>query len=131
MTVGMHMCRGNTQRVGRRGRLRADRRKAFGELNIDGFCSNSTPARRRLRAAGFVPKDKMVVLGLISSKSPSSKQGRDPATHRRGGALRPAGAARPGAAVRLRLDDRGNTLTPDDQRRKLELVVETARQVWG
>jgi 5-methyltetrahydropteroyltriglutamate--homocysteine methyltransferase len=25
----------------------------------------------------------------------------------------------------------GNLLTEDDQRRKLELVVETARQVWG
>jgi methionine synthase II (cobalamin-independent) len=25
----------------------------------------------------------------------------------------------------------GNLLSPDDQKRKLELVVETARQVWG
>ncbi len=25
----------------------------------------------------------------------------------------------------------GNLLTPDEQRHKLELVVETARQVWG
>jgi hypothetical protein len=25
----------------------------------------------------------------------------------------------------------GETMTPDDQRRKLELVVETAREVWG
>jgi len=25
----------------------------------------------------------------------------------------------------------GNLITPDDQRRKLERVVETARQVWG
>jgi len=25
----------------------------------------------------------------------------------------------------------GNLLTPEDQRRKLELVVETARKVWG
>jgi 5-methyltetrahydropteroyltriglutamate--homocysteine methyltransferase len=25
----------------------------------------------------------------------------------------------------------GNLLTPDDQKRKLERVVETARQVWG
>jgi 5-methyltetrahydropteroyltriglutamate--homocysteine methyltransferase len=25
----------------------------------------------------------------------------------------------------------GNPITPDQQRRKLELVVDTARQVWG
>ena len=25
----------------------------------------------------------------------------------------------------------GNLITPDDQERKLERVVETARQVWG
>jgi 5-methyltetrahydropteroyltriglutamate--homocysteine methyltransferase len=25
----------------------------------------------------------------------------------------------------------GNLISPDDQRRKLEIVVETARQVWG
>ena len=25
----------------------------------------------------------------------------------------------------------GNLITPDDQRRKLETVVETARRVWG
>ena len=27
--------------------------------------------------------------------------------------------------------EQGNLLTPDDQRRKLELVVETARKAWG
>jgi len=80
----------------------------------------------------FVPKNKMVVLGLISSKEPELE---------------------PIDALRRRIDEAatyvpienlaispqcgfastalGNLLTWDDQRRKLELVVATARTVWG
>ena len=89
------------------------------------------------RAGGFeplrlLPGDKKVVLGLVTTKS---------------GALEPADAlarrideaARYVPLERLCLSPQcgfasthhGNTLTEDEQWRKLERVVQVAREVWG
>jgi 5-methyltetrahydropteroyltriglutamate--homocysteine methyltransferase len=58
----------------------------------------------------FVPKGKTVVLGLVTTK-----EGR---------------LETPGELLR-RIRRPGNLLSRDDQRRKLELVVATARKIWG
>ena len=75
----------------------------------------------------------MVVLGLISSKEPALESvGRAAAPHRRGGevrAVREPGDLSPQCGFASTV--LGNLLTWDEQRRKLELVVETARKVWG
>jgi 5-methyltetrahydropteroyltriglutamate--homocysteine methyltransferase len=80
----------------------------------------------------FVPRGKNVVLGLITTKEPEPEA---PDILRR----RIDEAARYVPLENLALSPQcgfastapGNLLTPDDQRRKLELVVETARRVWG
>ena len=79
-----------------------------------------------------MPRDKTVVLGLISSK--------DPVTESQDDLLRRIDEASKFVPVeRLALSpqcgfastEAGNLLTEDEQWRKLELVVETARKVWG
>jgi len=80
----------------------------------------------------FVPDDRVVVLGLVSSKTPRLET----SDELRG---RIADAARIVPLDRLALSPQcgfastheGNRLTPEDQRRKLELVATTARDVWG
>jgi 5-methyltetrahydropteroyltriglutamate--homocysteine methyltransferase len=79
-----------------------------------------------------VPKNKMVVLGLISSKEPAL----EPVDQLR---RRIDEAARYVPLENLAIAPQcgfastmlGNLLTWDEQRRKLELVVETARKVWA
>jgi 5-methyltetrahydropteroyltriglutamate--homocysteine methyltransferase len=79
-----------------------------------------------------VPDDRVVVLGLVSSKQPrleaASKITR-----------RVNDAARYVSLDRLALSPQcgfastheGNRLSPDDQRQKLELVARTANEIWG
>jgi 5-methyltetrahydropteroyltriglutamate--homocysteine methyltransferase len=78
-----------------------------------------------------VPDDRVVVLGLVSSKKPAL-EGPDELRDR----IREAAQIVP--LERLALSPQcgfastaeGNRLTADDQRRKLVLVGETARSVW-
>ena len=80
----------------------------------------------------FVPKDKMVVLGLISSKVPELES-KDDLLRR----IEEASQYFPVENIALSAQcgfasmAAGNLLTEDEQWRKLELVVETARKVWG
>ena len=79
-----------------------------------------------------VPDDRIVVLGLVSSKHAALES----AAEIRG---RIAEAAQVIPLERLALSPQcgfastheGNRLTPDDQRRKLELVASVAREVWA
>ena len=80
-----------------------------------------------------VPDDKVVVLGLVTTKSARRETV--------GGARRAASreAARHIDLERLAISPQcgfatsvvGNALTPDDQRRKLETLARTAEAVWG
>ena len=78
MTITMHLCRGNYRStfMGAR-RLRADRRDAVrphqGARLFHGIRHD---ARRRFRAAELVPKDKTVVLGLVTTKT-GTLEGKD------------------------------------------------------
>jgi 5-methyltetrahydropteroyltriglutamate--homocysteine methyltransferase len=79
-----------------------------------------------------VPDEKFVVLGLVTSKKPQleSKQWLK---------QRIAEATRYVPIERLGLSPQcgfassiiGNKITADDQRKKLELVVKTAQEIWG
>jgi methionine synthase II (cobalamin-independent) len=89
------------------------------------------------RAGGFeplryVPKGKTVVLGLISTKTPALESQQD--LLRR---IDEAGKYVPIANLALSPQcglasvAAGNEISWDDQRRKLDLLVDTARKVWG
>ncbi|HYN12909.1 MAG TPA: 5-methyltetrahydropteroyltriglutamate--homocysteine S-methyltransferase, partial [Burkholderiales bacterium] len=80
----------------------------------------------------FVPKGKRIVLGLISTKTPVLEKK---------GSLKKRidEAAKYVALENLCLSPQcgfassevGNKLTEDDQKRKLELAVQVAHEVWG
>ena len=134
MTVTMHTCRGNFRSTWMASGGYEDAVvEAMFSTGVDGYFMEWDSER----AGGFeplrlLPRDKTVVLGLVTTKS---------------GALEPADAlarrideaARYVPLERLGLSPQcgfasthhGNTLTEDEQWRKLERVVEVARSVWG
>jgi 5-methyltetrahydropteroyltriglutamate--homocysteine methyltransferase len=79
-----------------------------------------------------VPDDKIVVLGLVTTKSPRRETVAELSAR-----LKSAG--RYIALERLALCPQcgfstsivGNRITPEDQKCKLQVIVETAKQVWG
>ncbi|MBV8714647.1 MAG: methionine synthase, partial [Chloroflexi bacterium] len=134
VTVGMHMCRGNNRSAWHaEGSYEPIAEKAFGQLKVDRFLLEyDTDRAGGFEPLRFVPAPKMVMLGLISSKEPEL----EPVdTLRR----RIDEAAQYVPLERLAIGPQcgfastflGNLLTWDDQQRKLELVAETARRVWG
>ncbi|MDE0342143.1 MAG: methionine synthase [Deltaproteobacteria bacterium] len=131
---GIHLCRGNQRSMWHReGSYDAVAERLFSELR-----------HRRLlleydteRAGGFeplrfVPKGTVVVLGLVSTKVPKLESV-DFLKRRIDDAARylPLEQLAISPQCGFSSDVVGNLITPDDQRRKLERVVETARQVWG
>ena len=107
VTVGMHMCRGNNRSAWHaEGSYEPIAEKAFSQLNVDRFLLEyDTERAGGFEPLRFVPKDKMVVLGLISSKEPGARVGRSAAPpHRRGDEVRADREPGDRPAVRLRLD---------------------------
>ncbi len=95
------------------------------------------PSIPSIRADGFeplrfMPKDKTVVLGLISSKEPALES-QDLLRRRIDEAAQyvPMENLAISPQCGFASTAPGNMLTMDQQARKLELVVETARKVWG
>ena len=79
-----------------------------------------------------MPKGKVVVLGLVSTKVPEMET--VDALKRRideAAKVLPLDQLAISPQCGFASDVVGNLITPDDQKRKLERVVETARQVWG
>ena len=134
VTVGLHMCRGNNRSAWiSEGGYEAVAEKAFNLLDVDRFLLEyDTERAGGFEPLRFVPRGKTVVLGLISSKVPQLES-QDQLRRRIDE------AAQYVAMEHLALSPQcgfastapGNILTWDEQRRKLELVVETARRVWG
>ncbi len=131
---GIHLCRGNQRSMWHReGSYDAVAERLFSGLK-----------HRRLlleydseRAGGFeplrfVPKGTVVVLGLVSTKTPEPESV-DHLKRRIDDAARflPLEQLAVSPQCGFSSDVVGNLLTEDDQKRKLDRVVETARQVWG
>ena len=134
VTLALHVCRGNSRsRWYTEGGYNAIAEKLFGLLDVDTFLLEYDSER----SGGFeplrlVPRGKRVVLGLITTKEPRLES---PDDLRR----RIDEAARYVPLEDLAISTQcgfasvaaGNLLSMDDQWRKLELVVATARKVWG
>jgi 5-methyltetrahydropteroyltriglutamate--homocysteine methyltransferase len=136
MVVGIHICRGNS--VGQwaaRGGYEPVAEVLLGRLDVDAYFLEYDDER----SGGFEPlrflprgSSKRIVLGLVSTKVP---------------ALEPKDALKrriEAAAKYVPLENlclspqcgfastfRGNPISEDVQRRKLERVVEVATEVWG
>lgn len=133
-TVAMHICRGNNQsKWYAEGGYEAIAERLFGTLAVDRFLLEyDTERAGTFEPLRFMPSGKMVALGLVSSKDPTLES-RDYLLER----IEEASAYVP--VENLALSPQcgfastaaGNLLTEDEQWRKLELVAEVAREVWG
>jgi 5-methyltetrahydropteroyltriglutamate--homocysteine methyltransferase len=132
--LAIHLCRGNNRSQWyAEGGYDPIAEKLFGELEVDRFLLEYDDERSgTFEPLRFVPPDKTVVLGLVSTKRPQLESQED--------LLRRIGeASRYVPLERLALSPQcgfasvmeGNLLGEDDQWAKLRLVVETARRVWG
>jgi len=130
---GIHLCRGNQRSMWHReGSYDAIAERLFNELPHDRFLLEyDSPRAGSFAPLRFVPKGKVVVLGLVSTKVPELETVEDLKR-------RIDEASKFVALEQLAISPQcgfasdvvGNLLGEDDQKRKLERVVETARQVW-
>jgi 5-methyltetrahydropteroyltriglutamate--homocysteine methyltransferase len=134
VTVGLHMCRGNARsRWHAEGGYDPIAEKAFAGLNVDRFLLEYESERAGgFEPLRFVPRDKMVVLGLISSKLSQLEQV-DQIRRRIEEASKfiPVENLAVSTQCGFASTQQGNLLTWDEQKRKLELVAEVARQAFN
>jgi 5-methyltetrahydropteroyltriglutamate--homocysteine methyltransferase len=134
MTISMHLCRGNFRsNFVASGGYEPVAELLFNTINVHGyFMEYDTERAGTFEPLRFLPKDKTVVLGLVTSKT-GTLESKD--------------------AVKRRVDDaakfvdidqlclspqcgfasteEGNILAEDEQWAKLRLIVEIADEVWG
>jgi methionine synthase II (cobalamin-independent) len=134
VTFGIHLCRGNQRSMWHReGSYDAIAERLFTQLPHDRFLLEyDSPRAGSFAPLRFMPKGKVAVLGLVSTKVPELETV-DALKRRIDEAARhlPLEQLAISPQCGFASDVVGNLITPDDQRRKLERVVETARQVWG
>jgi methionine synthase II (cobalamin-independent) len=134
IVVGVHMCRGNFKGLYlSKGGYESIASKLFQRADVDHFLLEyDTPRAGDFAPLRFVPNDKGVVLGLVSSKAAAL----EPLELLR---RRVDEAARYVDPDRLALSPQcgfastvaGNPVTEADMRAKLRLVVDAARAIWS
>jgi 5-methyltetrahydropteroyltriglutamate--homocysteine methyltransferase len=136
MAACIHICRGNNAgRFAARGGYEPVAEVLLNELDVDGYFLEYDDAR----SGGFEPlrflperSAKKIVLGLITTKSPELED-KDALKRRIDEAAKHVPLENlclsPQCGFASVIE--GNPLSEDDERRKLELVVQTAREVWG
>jgi len=131
-----HICRGNrTATGGGSGGYEWVAERAFGQIRVDRFLLEyDTERAGGFEPLRFVPKGKIVVLGLISTKTPLLEV-QDDLIRRIEEASRYCPleqmALSPQCGFQSAANPDGAFMTINDQKRKLDLLIETARKVWG
>ena len=134
LAVGVHMCRGNAMGkwIGA-GSYERIAEKAFNRLQVDAFFLEYDSERAGgFEPLRFMPKDKRVVLGLVSTKLPALESKEELKS-------KIEAATRFVPVERLSISpqcgfashQKGSGLTFAQQEAKLKLVIQTAREVWG
>jgi 5-methyltetrahydropteroyltriglutamate--homocysteine methyltransferase len=136
VTLAMHLCRGN--RVawsGGVGGYDLIAEQAFNRLHVDRFLLEyDTERAGGFEPLRFVPKGKVVMLGLVSTKTNQVERKEDLLRRIEEASKYIAIeqlAIGPQCGFQSAANRDGAAMTIDDQKRKLEVIVETARQVWG
>ena len=134
MAVAIHTCRGNFKSTWlASGSYDYVAETAFSKLSVDGFFLEFDTER----AGGFeplryIPKGKKVVLGLVSSKVPQL-EAKDQLKRRIEQASKfvPLENLCISPQCGFSSTHHGNNLTEDQEKAKLRLCIDTAREVWG
>jgi 5-methyltetrahydropteroyltriglutamate--homocysteine methyltransferase len=134
VTFGVHLCRGNQRSMWHReGAYDAIAERLFNELPHQRFLLEYDSARAGgFAPLRFVPKGKIVVLGLISTKVPELES-IEQLERRIDQAAKylPLEQLAVSPQCGFGSDVSGNLVSEDDQKRKLERVVELARKIWS
>jgi 5-methyltetrahydropteroyltriglutamate--homocysteine methyltransferase len=134
VTLAIHLCRGNSRsRWMAEGGYEPIAAKVFGSLAVDAFLLEyDTERAGGFEPLRFVPNDKTVVLGLVTTKEPRL-EAQDALIRRIDEASRYVPMERLALSTQCGFASiaAGNLISFDDQRGKLELVADTARKVWG
>ena len=134
LTVCIHLCRGNYRSTWfAEGGYEPVAEILFNAINVDGYFLEYDDERSGdFAPLRFVPDDKRVVLGIISSKTPALEKMDDLLTR-----IDEAAKYMPlenmciSPQCGFSSTHHGNDLTHDDQWRKLELTVNTAIKIWN
>ncbi len=134
LTVTTHLCRGNFRSSwAAEGGYDFVAEALFGDLDVDGFFLEYDDARSGgFEPLRFVPKDKLVVLGLVTTKRPELES-KDELKRRIEEASKFIGVEQLCLSGQCGFSStvEGNALTYDQEVAKLRLIVETAAEVWG
>jgi len=134
VTFGIHLCRGNVRSMWHReGAYDAIAERLFNGLRHDRFLLEyDTERAGGFEPLRFVPKNKVVVLGLVSSKVPQLESANE-LKRRIDGASRYIPLDQLGLSPQCGFSSNivGNLISENDQWRKLELIQQVAADVWG
>jgi 5-methyltetrahydropteroyltriglutamate--homocysteine methyltransferase len=134
LRIGMHLCRGN-----RGGQWHAEgsydsvAERLFNALNIPFyFLEYDSPRAGTFTPLRLVPRHKTVILGLVSTKT-SAMENKDELKKRVEDATRYCDLDRLAVSPQCGFAsvDTGNPISQEVQERKLRLVVELAKDIWG
>ncbi len=134
MTITMHLCRGNYKSTFMgAGGYDAEAEVLFHRTNVHGYFMEYDTER----AGGFeplrlVPKGKIVVLGLVTTKT-GQLESKDAIKRRIDEAAKfvPLEQLALSPQCGFASTEEGNALTEDEQWAKLRMIVEVADEVWG
>jgi 5-methyltetrahydropteroyltriglutamate--homocysteine methyltransferase len=134
MTVTMHLCRGNYKSTFMgSGGYAAEQEVLFNKINVHGYFMEYDSER----AGGFeplrlLPKGKLVVLGLVTTKS-GTLESKDALKRRIDDAAKyaPLEQLCLSGQCGFASTEEGNLLSEDEQWAKLARIVEVAGEVWG
>jgi 5-methyltetrahydropteroyltriglutamate--homocysteine methyltransferase len=135
MTVGIHLCRGNLKGAWMaEGGYEPVADALFNRLDAGVYCLEyDTERAGDFSPLRLVPKGKRVILGLVSTKTPALES-KELLKRRIDAAARHLPLEQLGIGPQCGFSSGGGggqALTQDDTRRKLELLIETANEVWG
>ena len=134
MTLAMHLCRGNFKSThAAAGNYEPVAEALLAEMNLDAYFMEYDDDRSGdFRPLRFLPKGKIVVLGLVTTKF-GEMESKDTLKRRIDEAAKYAPLEQLALSPQCGFSStvHGNNIAVEAQRAKLRLVVETAQEVWG
>jgi len=134
MTLAVHLCRGNFQSTwAAQGGYEPVAEALLSEMKVDAYFLEYDDARSGdFRPLRFLPKGKIVVLGLVTTKLGSLEK-KDDLKRRIDEAAKFVPLEQLALSPQCGFSStvHGNKIAVEAQRAKLRLVIETAEEVWG
>jgi 5-methyltetrahydropteroyltriglutamate--homocysteine methyltransferase len=134
MTLAMHLCRGNFQSTwAAQGGYEPVAEALLSEMDIDAYFLEYDDKRSGdFKPLRFLPKGKVVVLGLVTTKLDALEK-KDDLKRRIDEAAKFAPLDQLALSPQCGFSStvHGNNIAVEAQRTKLRLVIETAEEVWG